>query len=64
MNFSWGYMHGLFFVFVSSMILLIRRTWLKKGYWWLTAAQWLACGWHLACGIYYFCGIFEGKLYY
>ncbi len=64
MNFSWGYMHGLFFVFVSSALLLIRRTWQKKDLWWLTAAQWLAFAWHLACGIYYFLGIFQGKLYY
>lgn len=64
MNFSWGYMHGLFFVFVASAILLIRRTWLKKGNIVMTIAQWLAFGWHLACGIYYFMGVFAGKLYY
>ncbi|MBQ8230343.1 MAG: hypothetical protein IJZ34_00225 [Lachnospiraceae bacterium] len=64
MNFSWGYMHGIFFVFVSSLIVLIRRTWKKEGRLWLTAAQWLAYGWHLACGIYYFMGIFAGGLYY
>lgn len=64
MNFSWSYMHGIFFVFVSSFIVLIRRTWKKQGCLWLTAAQWLAVGWHLACGIYYFLGIFAGKLYY
>ena len=64
MNFSWGYMHGIFFVFVSSLIVLIRRTWKGEGCKWLTAAQWLAVCWHLACGIYYFLGIVEGKLYY
>lgn len=64
MNFSWGYMHGLFFAFVGAMLVLIRRTWKQEGRWWLTAAQWLACGWHLACGIYYFYGIFQGNLYY
>ena len=64
MNFSWGYMHGIFFVFVSSLIVLIRRTRKKEGHLWLTIAQWLAYGWHLACGIYYFMGIFAGNLYY
>ena len=64
MNFSWGYMHGIFFVFVSSLIVLIRRTWKKEGHLWLTIAQWLAYGWHLVCGIYYFMGIFAGNLYY
>lgn len=64
MNFSWGYMHGLFFAFVGAMLVLIRRTWKREGNGWLTAAQWLACGWHLACGIYYFYGIFQGQLYY
>lgn len=64
MNFSWGYMHGIFFVFVSSLIVLIRRTWKKEEHLWLTIAQWLAYGWHLACGIYYFMGIFAGNLYY
>ncbi len=64
MNFSWGYMHGAFFVFVSSLIVLLRRTWKRQGKWYLTAAQWLAFGWHLACGIYYFLGIFQGQSYY
>lgn len=64
MNFSWGYMHGIFFVFVSSLIVLIRRTRKKEGHLWLTIAQWLAYGWHLACGIYYFMGIYAGNLYY
>ena len=64
MNFSWGYMHGVFFVFVTSVMVLIRRTVRKEGKWLLTVGQWLALGWHLACGIYYFLGIFAGKLYY
>lgn len=64
MNFSWGYMHGIFFAFVGAMLVLLKRTWKGTGNKWLTAAQWLACGWHLACGIYYFYGIFRGNLYY
>ena len=64
MNFSWGYMHGIFFVFVASVILLIRRTVRRTGNRWLTAVQWMAFGWHLTCGIYYFYGIFRGNLYY
>lgn len=64
MNFSWGYMHGIFFVFVSSAMVLVRNTWNRKGKVWLLAVQWLAYSWHLACGIYYFMGIFQGRLYY
>lgn len=64
MNFSWGYMHGIFFVFVASSMVLVRSTWAKKSSKYLIIVQWLAYGWHLACGIYYFWGIFQGRLYY
>ncbi len=64
LNFSWSYMHGLFYVFVATVMVLIRKTWKKEGKWWLIAAQWLALGWHLLCGIYYFNNIFQGNMYY
>lgn len=67
MNFSWGYMHGLFFVFVASLILLIQKTIErlgdKKRLLWLVPF-WLAYGWHLVCGIYFFLYIWSGQSYY
>lgn len=79
MNFSWGYMHGIFFVFVGSVMVLLQRTWQeieafkgadessRKKLWKsrvFTGAQWLAFLWHLSCGLYYFYGIFRGQFYY
>lgn len=62
-NFSWGYMYGIFFVFVGAMDVLLKKT-AKKKRPVLLAAQWLAFLWHLACGLYYFSGIFRGGMYY
>ncbi|MBE5867393.1 MAG: hypothetical protein E7293_00315 [Lachnospiraceae bacterium] len=59
-NFSWGYMHGLFFVFVASLIVLLRDTFATKKKCWLLAVQWLLYAAHLACGLWYFRGIFLG----
>lgn len=64
MNFSWGYMHGIFFCFVGALIVLLRSTALKKKPAWTLWLQWLAYLWHLVCGIYYFWGIYQGQLYY
>lgn len=54
-NFAWGYMHGLFFVFFSSIIILLKE-WKKYGiknkwYNWVGS---VLLGWHLVCGIYFF----------
>ena len=59
-NFSWGYMHGLFFVFTASLLVLLQDTFSGKKKLWLLVAQWLAFGAHLACGLWYFRGIFLG----
>ena len=64
MNFSWGYMHGIFFGFVASVLLLLENTWKRQGKLWQLALQWLAFGAHLVCGAYYFYGIFAGRSYY
>ncbi len=63
LNFSWGYMHGQFFVFVTSLILLTRETLEKKQKWYILAAEWLAYAAHLVCGIGYFLFIFRGEGY-
>lgn len=68
MNFSWGYMHGLFFVFVASLILLVQKTietiTEKKHNVLALVLFWLAYGWHLICGIYFFLYIWSGQSYY
>lgn len=63
-NFSWGYMHGIFFVFVTSIILLIQNTVHKKQKSYVLAAEWLLFAWHLFCGIIYFLYLYSGQFYY
>lgn len=63
-NFSWGYMYGIFFLFVGALVVLLRTTAQKSRPVWMLALQWLAYGWHIACGLYYFYGIFRGNMYY
>lgn len=62
-NFSWGYMHGLFFAFTVSVIMLLRNTVAKKGKirTVMVAAGWLGYLWHLGCGIAYFLYIYSGQ---
>lgn len=54
MNFAWGYMHAMFFVYVTSMALLIKKTLRKEGNpFWLTV-QWGIYALHFVCGLDYF----------
>jgi len=61
LNFSWGYMYGIFFVFVGSLLVLIRTTVTKSKYIVLLILEWLVYGLHLLCGILYFINIFAGN---
>ncbi len=63
MNFSWGYMHGLFFVFAVSVFMLLRNSIAPKGKirTAFVAAGWLGYLWHLGCGIVYFLYIYSGQ---
>lgn len=63
-NFSWGYMHGLFFIFVAGLYVLLKDTFAPKKNKWLLALQWLAYAAHVVCGVWYFRGIFLGNMYY
>ncbi|MCR4588564.1 MAG: hypothetical protein K5682_09185 [Lachnospiraceae bacterium] len=67
LNFSWGYMHGIFFVFAVSLTRLIKDSFLfleekkksgKTGM--LLSLEWLAYLWHLGCGIKYFLYLYNG----
>jgi peptidoglycan/LPS O-acetylase OafA/YrhL len=69
-NFSWGYMHGLFFLFLGSLWLLIRQTScgikapIRYRKHFLLVFQWLAYAGHLVSGILYFWPILRGGMYY
>lgn len=63
-NFSWGYMYGIFFVFVSSLLLLIGDSIKRRGSLWMRLLQWGMYGLHLILGCYYLYGILTGASYY
>lgn len=63
-NFSWGYMHGLFFVFAASLLVLTEDTIKKRSKSPVLYLQWLAYGAHLVCGTVYFLYVWRGNPYY
>ena len=63
-NFSWGYMHGIFFVFVTSVLVLAQDMIKKRAEKWAVSIQWLLFGLHLACGIGYFLYIWGGNAFH
>ncbi|MCR4588452.1 MAG: hypothetical protein K5682_08605 [Lachnospiraceae bacterium] len=67
LNFSWGYMHGIFFVFVISLTMLLKDSFRyldsekKNGATGiLLVLEWLAYLWHLVCGLNYFLYLYNG----
>ena len=62
-NFSWGYMHGLFFIFTVSVLMLLQNTVAQKGKIRMTmvVAGWFGYLWHLGCGIVYFLYVYSGQ---
>lgn len=63
-NFGWGYMYGLFFVYVSSLLLLVRDSLQRRGRLWVRLLQWGMFGLHLSLGCCYLYGILSGASYY
>lgn len=53
MNFSWGYMYGLFFLYAVSLMTLLQDTFSKEKKTWMLLIQWVACLSHLVCGVDY-----------
>ncbi len=53
-NFAWGYIYGIFFVFVSGLMLLIENSVKKKQHIWMLVFEWAVFVWHLGCGIAFF----------
>jgi hypothetical protein len=52
-NFSWGYMHAQFFVFMITLLLVIKNTkeWIKSYKAIFVVAEWAVLLYHLVCGI-------------
>lgn len=62
-NFAWGYMHGMFFAYSLSVLLLFKNTCQKKQSVPLLILQWGGYLWHLVCGIVYFADIMAGEIF-
>ena len=63
-NFAWGYIYGIFFVFVAGMMLLIENTVKKKQPVPLLVFEWAVYAWHLGCGIVFFVWLYTGGYFY
>ncbi len=62
-NFAWGYMYGLFFIFLMSTWLLVKNTVDKKNHVIVLCIEWLGLMVHLAAGIIYFVYLLKGGNY-
>ncbi|MCD7750691.1 MAG: hypothetical protein LUI10_02965 [Lachnospiraceae bacterium] len=62
-NFAWGYMHGMFFVFLAGLMLLICNTLdaKKKKEICGVCAGWLLYAAHLVCGVHFFLYLLAGN---
>lgn len=63
-NFAWGYMYGIFFVFVASLLVLMEDTIGRRRKSYSLWAQWLFYALHLICGIGYFVYIMGGNAFH
>ena len=59
-NFSWGYMYGLFFVFLVSAWLLFKNTVSRKNHISILLIQWLGLVLHFVAGSIYFVYLLQG----
>ncbi len=62
-NFSWGYMHGMFFVFLWTLLLLYKNTvqWRKSYKLLFVLGEWAVFFYHLVCGVNFFVYALQGK---
>jgi hypothetical protein len=63
-NFAWGYIYGIFFVFVAGLMILIENTVKKKQPVWMLAFEWAVYVWHLGCGTAFFAMLYMGGYFY
>ncbi len=63
MNFSWGYMHGLFFVFMVSILQIFKNALKRENlmYKLFLAPEMVTYAYHLVCGIVFFCYMYQGN---
>lgn len=62
-NFAWGYMYGLFFLYMVSLITLVRETRCRGQALWQLVLQWSIFAAHVICGADYFRIVVSGELY-
>ena len=62
MNFSWGYMHGLFFVFLVSILQMLKNALKRENlmYKLFLVPEMVTYLYHLICGIVFFCYMYQG----
>lgn len=62
-NFSWGYMHGMFFVFLISLFFMLKNTiqWWKTYKMVFVLAEWAVFFYHLVCGVNFLVYALQGK---
>lgn len=62
-NFSWGYMHGMFFVYLMSIWLMVQNTvqWRGSKRALLLPVEYAAFLWHMVCGVNYFIYVYQGN---
>lgn len=64
MNFAWGYMYGLFFLFIASAITLMKETKKHGQPRWQLVVQWLVFAAHAVYGADYLRVILRGDLFH
>lgn len=63
-NFSWGYMYGLFFLYAVSLMVLAQNSLRRLQPAWQLRIQWIMYLLHLICGLDYFRILFQGGLFH
>lgn len=63
MNFSWGYMHGLFFVFLVCVLQVLKNVMKRENllYKLFLVPELVTWAYHLVCGIVFFCYLYQGN---
>lgn len=62
-NFSWGYMYGMFVVFLMTLLLMIKNTigWRRSWKVVFVLAEWAVFLYHLVCGVNFLLYALQGK---
>lgn len=63
-NFSWGYMYGMFFLYIASLLKLTGETRRRSQPLWQLILQWGVFGLHMICGLDYFRVVLGGGLFH